>query len=399
MKCMSFSRRLATIFLMAAPACSFASGYADLPDPALVLAELKAARPAAFASVGQPLLLAAPADRADVDALWARIQDSALGRELSIGFVARGRRVRVVFEEMGTKARGEDLDGPRGWSDFESDTFVVHVSALLRAPRWRDEGAGTFAHELLGHCDRYQAVPPDLSTATYHLYAGDETYASLVGYAVSLELGSHGSAEPALALAEGRAAVESKRRFVNLAYAQALSLSELFSADQAYASRRDDAARARVESAGIIALNELMAAAADHFITVHGEHPGRYAALRASLESKRAILLDAKTRHEDAESYLTGLADRYAAGTPETAGLRAAASNPFLADVETRIAALSSRVRVLAARAAPPSGPAIAGASTDAAADVDQDELLSKLKSDVSVHPEFWKAATSHLPR
>lgn len=379
--------------MAAAPVSAFAAGYADLPDPALVLAGLKAARPAAFAPASRPLLLADPADRADVDALWARIQDSPLGRELSAAFTARGRPVRVVFEDMKTTVSEDGLDGQKGRSDFESKTFVVGLSTLLRDPRWRDEGAGTLAHELLGHCDRYQALPPGLSTSTYHLYAGDETYASLVGWIVTLELGSRAHASEALAMAEGRAAIESNRRFLNLAYAQALSLREMSAPAGAYAARRDDAARARKDNAGNIALLEFMAAAADHFVAAHGEDPTRYAALRASLETKRATLAASDSRFENAESWLGRLADRHAEGGSETSALRAAASHPYFADVERLIAALSARVRAVARRPE-----AAAAPSAEASSDVGQDELLSKMKSDAAVHRDFWSAAAARLP-
>lgn len=388
---MSFWRPIAILLLAAAPLSSDAAASEGLPDPGLVLAELQARRPAAFAPASRALLLASPADRADVDALWARIQLSPLGRELSAAFVARGRPVLVVFEKMDTTVHGGELDGPRAWSEFESSPFAVVLSDVLREPRWRDEGAGTLAHELLGHVDRYQALPPGLSTSTYHLYAGDETYASLVGWTVSLELGARGSEAQALEMASGRASVESRRRFTTLAYAQALSLAEMSAPAEAYAARRDDAARERKAIANNADFYAFMNAAADHFVSVHGEDPSRYAAMRAGLEAGRATLARSDERFKDAESWLGRLAE----GGPEGETLRAAAGHPFFADVEGRIAALSARVRALPR----PPAPAVAAPSAAASSGVDQNELLSMMKRDVPVHPDFWAAASAGLRR
>lgn len=392
---MRFPRRLAAVLLLAAHGHCLASGFAELPDPAAVLAGLKASRPAAFAPATRPLLLADHADRAAVDALWTRLQASALGRELSAVFAARGLPVRVVFEEMGTTVDGDGLDGARGWSEFESDVFVVHLSALLREPRWLDEGASTLAHEALGHCDRYQALPPGLSTSTYHLYAGDETYASLVGWVVALELDARASVEGALAMAEGRSAREAERRFVNLAYAQALSLEEMGSPAEVYAARREEAGRRRAANAGLAAFTEFLSEAAEHFVSVHGEDPARFAFLRASVARRRAAIAAADGRLADAESWLTRLAAAHAAGGPEAADLRAAASHPFLADVERRIASLSLRVRTLTPRAAPSVSTAPAGAPS---VEVDESKLLSLMKGDLAAHREFWGPVLSRLP-
>ena len=160
-----------------------ASPQATPEDKAQLLAELK--KHVAMDDHG------VPAERDAMDSMLARMMDSPTARELAVKFIKEDAKVKFTLEDMpgstvvtvdGKKA----VWGTRGFSSIDKAPPTVVLNKLFMQPDV-DTGAGTLAHEMLGHTFEKQRTSGDLD-GVYQYNNDEEENARLIGWLVEAEL-------------------------------------------------------------------------------------------------------------------------------------------------------------------------------------------------------------------
>lgn len=334
-----------------------------------------------------------PGDQAHVDRIAAAMLRSPLARELAAELASYGRGAVVLFDERLDGRAGDDgaLDGTLGSFNGERG-LLVRLTPLYREPARESAAAGTLAHELLGHGLRHLRMGPDAGRLGLKRHAADETLARLIGATVMMELGDFDRAPSVRALAAGRARVEERRSLDATSYRFDLTSEQMRDALGAYRGRLA-ALRAELAVAEkTLGSLDFYAAAAEHFVSAHGEPPSVFTSALAQLGALR------ETTRADAERYarsvylLEGVVQLAEAGRldPAPAQLARDAEHPIIADTERRVERLLPRALALAGPA--PSAPARPAGPNE----IDQ-VIGERIKSDLDVHHEFWRETAQRL--
>ncbi len=356
---------------------------------AALLAALFAAVPARRPGVGDLLLANGRVEREALDRIVARMIETPTAQELLPELLALRRPVRVVFDPE-IEARVLRLDGRErlygGLAFFQHSDLSVRLSPLFLHPARRDKAAAMLAHELLGHAARHLRydVPSDILTH----YIGSETYATLVGDVVGMELGDVEAARAARYLARDRVTAERGRVDESRSYILSLSVGEMADAVASYKARIARLRREYPTEDPHRDIEDFYFRAIDHFVAEHGERRSTYSVLIDKLEASRVLgdqLLQGRRNADYLERFLL---DFGKGPRPSPEALALAASHPHILDLEARIARLSARVL---ARDVPPERRAPYIEKNPERA------ILRRAKEDAAVHPKLWAAEMPKL--
>lgn len=335
-----------------------------------------------------------PAQAEALDMAVRRMLDSPSARELAAEFVKLGRTATVSFEPLDSVLVGEGphrtLSGIGGLtSHTEGDRVSLNAGYLTTDPRYQfGQLPGTLAHELLGHVLNEARASAANALPAMNVWEGDEELAGLTGWLVEAEIDGRAPTDSYLwtYLADpGR--YHRTLHLVTRYYAETLSPADAARREQVYAERLERARKRIAYLEARLDPAQDWGKVLDHFETVHAIASRRLFGLRLDLvDSSSAAARGELGRLREIRDGLTqdlkDLKDPARRGEGET--LARGLQDPFFADGEKRIAALSGRLRAIVAK-----NPPFQSFTPDADA-IGWDELSKMYEDDRRDHPEHW---------
>lgn len=345
-----------------------------------------------------------PAQAEGLDMAVRLMLQSPTARELSAEFLKLNRRVKVSFERLdGGLVGGDDkhkyVSGVGGLtSHAEGDWVQLNAGYLQTDPRYQFSSVpGTLAHELLGHV--YNDARAEIAgvTPAMNVWRGDEDTAGVTGWLVQAE--ASGKVPSDAYLWSYLADPEQHHRALHLVtayYAQSVSPEEAGRLDEVYAERLGRVCTRIAELQARFDDRADWGAIMDHFVKVHAVDPWRFRGLRDELlHPSTAAARGELDRLLDVRRALTkGLADlKDPVRRAEQADAAKLMRDPFFADSEKRLAALSDRLRAFAAARKPAPAPVevlAPGVTVTVVVPIGRDELKRMYQDDRRDHPEHW---------
>ena len=326
---------------------------------------------------------------------------SPTARELSAEFVKQNRTVKVSFEPLDGGAvdmvgQHKYVSGVGGLTTHGDGEWVqINAGYLQVEPRDQfHDVPGTLAHELLGHVyNEIRAENAGVSGAM-NLWRGDEDTAGVTGWLVSAEVNGKVPADPyCWSYLDDPAKYHRTLDLVTAYYAQSLSPDEAAHRDEVYSERlgRVQACIAAIQAQ----LDDRTdwAAILDHFENQHGVEPWRLRALRDDLlqPSTAGVHVELERLLDIRRALTQDLAgSKDPVRRSENADLAKRMSDPFFADSEKRLAALSGRLRAFAAARKPAPAIEVPEPGVTVTTSLSWDDVRRMYENDKRDHPEHW---------